>query len=306
MKRLIRIVLACALVLSFVIPPMNVQAASKDSSKEITVSIATYGKKITYTDEKLKLFDDEKSIYVMANYGDEGEIRSYVLFDLSGAKIKSKKLSGKVVSETYYDSDYLLSLGFEEKIIPQIEFASRVEAEYKDGKVATAISYYYDFDENYNTLEYVSFYKKNKRYSTVWSWTATTSEDVYYLKDKNLAFKLWNQSTKTFKKKAKEAPDYRLFKKNTKKYVGKQFKESSMYVVQIEEYDDYDNTWIHVVDPSDSDRRYMLCLDGTNDILEGDYVNIWFTPTASGYYDTISGEQRFTVYGFCKAIEKVN
>ena len=322
MKRTCLLCLILVLLFSLIDPCSSVQAkTANDVPKTLTVSLASYDYtgKISYSNIKLsfeKTRDDEYP-YEYQRVSEDGDIL-HVCFE----KVPSgKKITGNVFTFAEYPVDFIKSyLGID---VEYNQLASATFAVYKKGKVVSAERYdcwnlkddgseEYDFNNLLDTTKYDTYIVSGKHVYCR-TYDGFTRKDgnkltmLSFVNDYSLEFttknvKLDAKSVKSFKKAAKEVPDYRQLKKSIKKYIGKQYKITEAYVLQISEYDDY--TWLKIETGTNWDDIYDIIVLGTNDILEGDYVDVYFVPTSSGYYDTIGNEKHFTVYGIAKAVEK--
>ena len=326
-----------------IVPVSDVEAASKKKkgADTITVSLAGYyDDTIKYEDEVLTKV--EEGVYrTEINKTEDGIDATYTLVRFDIEKLDGKKLNGTVITSKIFLPKYWNTLVDETGLSDHDIQVTWTTAAYTDGKVTLAVRYdswhgELDWDSydgaNYNlpwtfknetdfdiktsddVVDYskaTTYYVKGKSIYIEYSWGSIYKngkllDNVWFARrdnyklDIDTAMKLDSQSKKTFKKKCKTVPDYRLFKKNIKKYIGKQYKISNAYVLQIFEYDSSNCTWMHLLVDGN---RYFVYMDGTNDILEGDYVNVWITPTSSGYYETVSGTQEFTVYALAKCVE---
>lgn len=344
MKRLLSMLLLLAMIIA-IVPVSDAEAASKKKKDADTITVSLAGYKdhnISYEEETL--IKDKDGAYRKEYNDEEGKPYAYLeVWFSDDTKIDGKLISGDVITRyVIYKDAWNKYIGGqvlynEEPVWADADIAQTLTmTNYKKGKVVSATRYdieasHYDYDtgkyimdcdvneyhsmcnwdcpasytvvkknvycksSSYFLTGIYTMYKNGKSVNGVWF-----REYENYTLGSDIAIKLYDQSKKTFKKKCKTVDDYRYFKKNINKYVGKQYKLQNMYVIQIEEY--YNYTWMKV---SNSDGIYDLLIDGTNDILEGDYINAWVAITGAGYYETISGDQRFTVYGLCKAVEKV-
>ena len=322
MKRTCMLTVVLVLLFSLITPYSSAQAkTTTDAPKTLTVSLASYDYtgKITYSDVKLtfeKMRDDEYP-YAYKHVYEEGDIL-HVCFEKLPS---SKKITGNVFTFSEYPVDYMKSTF--DVDVESTQMAIATFALYKKGKVVNAERYDYwnyvddahsEFDYNnlLNTTKFDTYLVSGKHvYCRTYGGvtrkdgnklTMLSFVDNYDLDFTSKNVKLDAKSVKSFKKAAKDVPDYRQLKKSIKKYIGKQYKITNAYVLQIAEYDDY--TWLLVETGTDWDDIFDVIVLGTNDILEGDYVDVYFVPTSSGYYDTIGNEKHFAVYGVAKAVEK--